>query len=458
MRPERTLPTLAIDGRYLARPGMGIHVYLMVLLQVLAEAGVPVTVLCQQEPDPQLLPAGVEVVIAPLGLSRSQLLWEQWSVRRFLRAHDFDCYLAPANKGLPLAYRGRTRLLLVVHDLIPLAYYRLYFGRRPFSGLIYLFSTLGSVRRAGTILAVSRSTAADIERRLRRPAIPTLIPAGRLVGPAGLRPPGPRRRQFIYNGGLDPRKNVDALLQAFARFAGEHPGYRLVLMGRGYEALAPRIAQLGIADRVELTGYVSDEVKWRRLAESCALVYPSLTEGYGLPIVEAFLAGIPVVCGSGGAQAEIVGEAGIVLDELTPAAIAGAMARVTGVAPGQEPAGAGSDYGNLARQRLDYLCDPDHERALLAAFGVPAGEAPPGRRPPLARSAGGAAERDQPAVPGGGGPEPGTAVDSADTAVGAGTEMGMGLVGVPADTRGRTDHGVPPRSQRPGVTTRSIGR
>ncbi|MGK3893830.1 glycosyltransferase, partial [Enterococcus faecium] len=89
-------------------------------------------------------------------------------------------------------------------------------------------------------------------------------------------------------------------------------------MGRGYEALAPRIAQLGIADRVELTGYVSDEVKWRRLAESCALVYPSLTEGYGLPIVEAFLAGIPVVCGSGGAQAEIVGEAGIVLDELTP--------------------------------------------------------------------------------------------------------------------------------------------
>jgi glycosyltransferase involved in cell wall biosynthesis len=119
---------------------------------------------------------------------------------------------------------------------------------------------------------------------------------------------------------------VPALLAAFADVRHERPELRLVLLGSGYEALDAELARLGLgADAVERPGYVAEDAKAAYLRGARAVVYPSLLEGFGLPIVEALAAGTPVVCGTGGAQPEIAGAAALYADPRDPRSVAAAM-------------------------------------------------------------------------------------------------------------------------------------
>jgi alpha-1,3-rhamnosyl/mannosyltransferase len=99
-------------------------------------------------------------------------------------------------------------------------------------------------------------------------------------------------------------------------------------MGKGYEALARLCEDLGIADNVILTGYVSEAIKSEMLRRATALVYPSLYEGYGLPILEAFAHGTPVIAARNSSLPEIAGDAALYVDARDPRSIAEAMLEV----------------------------------------------------------------------------------------------------------------------------------
>jgi glycosyltransferase involved in cell wall biosynthesis len=134
----------------------------------------------------------------------------------------------------------------------------------------------------------------------------------------------------LYYGGYRKYKNVHLLLRAYAQVASKFP-HQLVLVGSAnslddtYSAL---IHELGLEDRVTLFGFATD-VELKVLLANCAVfVFPSATEGFGLPVVEAMACGAPVVCSTGGSLPEIAGDAALYVNDLTADALANAIQRV----------------------------------------------------------------------------------------------------------------------------------
>jgi glycosyltransferase involved in cell wall biosynthesis len=168
-------------------------------------------------------------------------------------------------------------------------------------------------------------------------------------------------KYFVYVGGMDPRKNNALLLRAFARFRAEGGREQLVLVGRGYEPLQPLIESLGITEHVRMTGYIDDETRTACLAGAVALVYPSIYEGYGLPVAEALQVGVRVITGRGGSLEEIGGDAPEYLDAITVESLAAAMQRVAATEPG-------SAFHEAARAQIARLTSAAIDQQVVAAF------------------------------------------------------------------------------------------
>ena len=231
------------------------------------------------------------------GSSRN-LIWDQYDLPKYLRKRRFDLYWAPANNGIPLLPVRTTWKISTTHDLVPLRLPKLYLYRDPLFALPYLVWTIASMWRSDTVLTVSESSARDIRRFFGRHA--TVIPPvfADLPGPdpkGSLQSDIKDKTYVVYNGGLDPRKNVPNLLAGFAIASRGWPELSLVMIGSGYGVLDSLIKELGICDKVVRTGYVADETRSAIIKAAVGLAYPSLYEGFGLPLLEAFAVGTPVV-------------------------------------------------------------------------------------------------------------------------------------------------------------------
>jgi len=342
---------VAVDARYLARPGVGIHRYLVSLLELLDSDGCEVTLLVESAQAHVPALEGRRCV----ALHGAGLRWEQWSLPRHLRAGPgYDLLLCPANRGVPLLPHS-TRTALVVHDLIPLVLWRIYLRGRVRFSIDYVLAHGISLARAGTLMAVSESTACDIRRFTGRrstvvhqPSLPVPVPHVVADGP----------RTVVYNGGDDPRKQVPLLIDAFARVRRTHPDLRLQLVGRGYEHYRGELAGRGLLDHVELAGLLSEAEKDTALATADVLALPSLYEGFALPVVEAFACGTPVVTGEGGALAEVGGDAVLRVDVTDPEAVADGIRRALDPVTAAALAAAG-------RRRLEELRALDGPRVLV---------------------------------------------------------------------------------------------
>jgi glycosyltransferase involved in cell wall biosynthesis len=204
----------------------------------------------------------------------------------------------------------------------------------------YLTSqTARSVRRARRVIAISESGRQDVHRFFDVPLtrIDVVYPGVDAV----YRPLPPeeiaafRQRQdladrfVLHVGTLQPRKNILALIDAFAQAAS--PDVMLVLVGgKGwlFEEIFSRVQALGLQDRVRFTGYVPDEdlPLWYNAAS--VLAFPSLYEGFGMPVVEAMACGTPVVTADSSSLPEAVGEAGLLFDPQNVAELADRLTAV----------------------------------------------------------------------------------------------------------------------------------
>jgi glycosyltransferase involved in cell wall biosynthesis len=136
---------------------------------------------------------------------------------------------------------------------------------------------------------------------------------------------------LLFVGTIEPRKNLLRLARAFATLRQEGAEAQLVICGRwGWKSndLRPAIERLGIADAVVFTGFVPDDDLVALLNGAMAFVYPSLYEGFGLPIVEAFACGAPVVTSDRGATAEVAGGAALLVDPTSDESLTDALRRV----------------------------------------------------------------------------------------------------------------------------------
>lgn len=207
------------------------------------------------------------------------------------------------------------------------------------SGLIER-ATLGrGVRRSAAVIAISRATAdalvarhPEVEPRVR--VVPLAASPGLGPGaPAAPLPAGVPDRPFVLAvGTLEPRKNLPRLVAAYRRLPqplqAAHP---LVVTGRlGWEADETLAALDALGDRAVRTGFVSD-AELAGLYRRCGLfAYPSLGEGFGLPVLEAMACGAPVLTSSVSSLPEVGGDAAAYCDPRDEGAIAAALEALLG--------------------------------------------------------------------------------------------------------------------------------
>ena len=286
----------------------------------------------------QRLPEGVRVLPGrlPTTTPEVRILWEQAAAPLLLARHGIEVAHAPVNVAPALA---PVPTVVTVHDLA--------FARSPgqYPGLKQRYlNTLTrlSVERATRVIAVSENTRADVLRDYR-------VPAARVVTvPNGVDPAmGPitdagRLRRFrcehglpdrflLFLGTLQPRKNLPGLLRAYGRVRDRIELPLVVVGGPGwyFTPIFEEVERLGLRDRVSFAGYAAGDDLALWYSAATAFVFPSLYEGFGLPVIEAMACGTPVVTSSTSSLPEVAGDAALLVDPEDPEALGEALVRLT---------------------------------------------------------------------------------------------------------------------------------
>jgi len=267
---------------------------------------------------------GAAVVDRRIPVRALNFAWHRlgWPSAESLTGRAFD--VAHSSHPLLMPARSAARVI-TIHDLNFLSHPERTRAeiRRDYPALV-----VDHARRADAILVSSAFAAGEVEARLgvARDRI-AVCPAGAPEWTPRASRPAPG--YVLFFGTLEPRKNVSGLLDAYERLVSDTRVPDLVLAGRATPAAAPwleRIAHPPLAGRVRHIGYVAPPDKRALYDGARLLVQPSFEEGFGLTVLEAMTAGVPVVAAGRGALPEVVGDAGILVDPDNPADIAQAIA------------------------------------------------------------------------------------------------------------------------------------
>jgi glycosyltransferase involved in cell wall biosynthesis len=246
----------------------------------------------------------------------------------FLKHRSLDYYLAPAH------YSPRfcpCKTAVVVHDLSYFYYPQDFLAK----DLYQLINWTGySVKKASQIIAVSSTTKQDLLKNyFVNPAKVKVVYNGFSPPKTSLQKPGFELKKpfFLSLGTLQPRKNIKNLVLAFEKLLSQHPDQFLYLAGKKgwlYQDIEQLIIKRKLAKKIVFTDYLNEAEKWYLLNNCQALIVPGLYEGFGLPLLEAFFSGVPVVCSRTGALPEIAGNAALYFNPLLPNEIAAQMEKI----------------------------------------------------------------------------------------------------------------------------------
>ncbi len=277
-----------------------------------------------RKPGP-LLTAGNTKYIGAGPRARHPLLWKYWYdyvLPNLARKAGADCLFSPdgfcsLNCSIPQ--------VLAIHDLAFLHYpqgiSRIYLE-------YYKFYTPKFIRAAKQIVTVSEFSKEDIISHY--PEAKNKITVVYNAADEHFRPASFREKEhckerltegreyFLYTGSVHPRKNIMTLLKGFSWFKKRHQSnMKLVLAGRmawKNEDFVKLMETYKYRNDVVMTGYLPEDELKTVIASSYALVYPSVWEGYGLPLVEAMQSGVPVIASNNSALPEIAGSAAYYTD------------------------------------------------------------------------------------------------------------------------------------------------
>lgn len=252
-----------------------------------------------------------------------RILYEQFALPAELARLKIDVLLNP---GFTAPLAARVPQVTVFHDLQHKRHPE-YF--RWFDLPFWRFLLWASARRSARLIAVSEATRQDLLHYYSRDAV--VVPHG--VEPA-LFDIAARREPadfLLYPSTTHPHKNHERLLRAFSRLRRECPALRLVLTGvRGFaEARVRRvITELDIEDAVECRGWVPREEVLELYRRARGFVYPSLFEGFGMPVLEALAAGVPAACSHIEPLRSLTAGHALLFDPTSEESILGALRRL----------------------------------------------------------------------------------------------------------------------------------
>jgi glycosyltransferase involved in cell wall biosynthesis len=307
----------------------GMEVAARAILPALATAapGVRFTAFVNREAAGEVWDAGIESTVIPVN-ARNRVEWVRGEQQLLPpAARRAGCDLVHSLGSTAPAW-GRFARVVTIHDVIYKRFPEAHGGVKAI-GMRALVPL--AARSSQRIIADSNATRDDLVELLKVPAqkidVVALAPAPPRAHPtpeADLRRRhGLGERPLLLSASAKRRhKNLMRLLEAHALLEDRPllvlPGY-----ATDHEAeLRARAAQLGIAGDVRFLGWVSDEDMEGLYAAAAVFVFPSLCEGFGLPVLEAMQRGVPVACSGRSALAEVAGDAALLFDAEDPRAIA----------------------------------------------------------------------------------------------------------------------------------------
>jgi glycosyltransferase involved in cell wall biosynthesis len=261
----------------------------------------------------------LHLVVLPNISPSMRLLWEQISFPKLVKNHHLDL-LHSLHYTMPLAYPGRT--VVTFHDMtfflyphhhtLPKRYFFRFFIRASSRQAVALIADSESTRQdAIRLVGVSPGKIFTVQLGVTQEFHP--IRDNSILQQARQKYHLPEHF-LLYVGMIEPRKNLPLLLQSFAAIAHQMPDYRLVIVGpKGWmvDNMLQQTEQLNISDKVHFTGYVEQADLPLIYNMADVFIYPSVYEGFGLPVLEAMACGIPVITSNVSSMPEIVGDAGV---------------------------------------------------------------------------------------------------------------------------------------------------
>ena len=262
----------------------------------------------------------VQVVDAPVSPFS---LRQQWAIPQILRRLEADVYHSPYYL---MPYRPKVPAVVTVYDLIPLLFPQ---HVSPTARLLFRWMTALALWTASHVIVISQATRCDLLTFYHLP--PQKVTAIPLAADPSFHPPPPAevervRRQYalpedylLYLGINKPHKNLVRLVDAFSRYTLHVSRFTLVIAGAWdsrYPEPRQRAEALGLEKVVRFLGPVPETDLPALYAGAALFVFPSLYEGFGLPVLEAMACGTPVVCSNTSSLLEIVGEAALTFDPL----------------------------------------------------------------------------------------------------------------------------------------------
>lgn len=258
-------------------------------------------------------------------------LWTQGGLAVQTFKDNLDVLFVPAHT-LPIIRRPGLKTVVTVHDLgseyLPQMHQikqRLYLS----------FMQKIQLKSATKIIAVSKATKMDLVKRIgiEEKKIEVIYEGydKKLFKPyynlKPIRPSFRGKTYYLFVGTVQPRKNLDRIIRAFAKIADKN---LVIAGGKGWlsDEIYALPKKLGIDDRVKFLGYVPDEKLPTLYSGAVALVFPSFFEGFGLPILEAQACGCPVITSNLSSMPEVAGKGAILVDPYDVEAIAHVMIRV----------------------------------------------------------------------------------------------------------------------------------
>jgi glycosyltransferase involved in cell wall biosynthesis len=332
---------LVVNLAFVGQKPTGLATY---ALNLVPQLDLPLTLLAAAAVLPRFQTASVQATCSvPPTLTYEQgklghlrrMTWTQWRLPQLYRQAHASLLFSPVPE-LPLG--EAVPAVVMVHDVIPLRFPRL---TSPLTQY-FRYYVPQVLQQAQHIICNSQATAQDVHTYFQIPAakitpIPLAHDATHFCplpdGDAAESPAADGPPYFIYLGRQDPYKNLARLIRAFAALPASYRAYRLYLVGSADPRFAPALQaqaqELGLGERVKFLDYVPYSQLPSLLRQAVAMVYPSLWEGFGFPVLEAMACGTPVVSSNRASLPEVTGDAAILVDPLSEAELTAAMQQVT---------------------------------------------------------------------------------------------------------------------------------
>ena len=333
----RTRVRIGVNALYLIPGGVGgTEIYLRELLAALAELDQAneYLVFTNLETQSDLVPKQANFHWKPQAVHArfrpARILWEQIVLPFEAARYRLDVLFNP---GFTAPIFSPCRQVTVFHDLqhkrhpehfrwFDLPFWRL---------LLWI-----AAHRSHRLIAVSEATRSDLLCFYHIPEERVIV-VHHGVEPAFSRLDRSQPEDYLLCvSTLHPHKNLPRLIRAYGR---KKRDFRIILAGlRGFhaESIERETRELGLQDSVQITGWVPREQLYSLYARARAFVYPSMFEGFGMPVLEALAAGIPVACSDIPPLREVADDAALFFDPLSEDAIASAMERIMSEAPLRE--------------------------------------------------------------------------------------------------------------------------